>query len=94
MATTHTEYVIFLAFPRQQWLRERPSTLCLPVLLHVTVESLHNLYIKCRFHLYCILNILAGLRNATPDGDHWMVEICWGLITDLCTSAVSILITV
>ena len=45
MATTHTDYVIFLAFPRQQWLRERPSTLCLPVLLHVTVESLHNLYI-------------------------------------------------
>jgi hypothetical protein len=24
---THTEYVIFIAFPRQKWLRERASTL-------------------------------------------------------------------
>jgi hypothetical protein len=25
---THSEYVIFIAFPRQQWLRERSSILC------------------------------------------------------------------
>jgi hypothetical protein len=24
---THPEYAIFIAFPRQQWLRERPSLL-------------------------------------------------------------------
>jgi hypothetical protein len=26
---THSEYVIVIAFPRQQWLRERASILCL-----------------------------------------------------------------
>jgi len=25
---THSEYVTFIAFPRQQWLRERSSILC------------------------------------------------------------------
>jgi hypothetical protein len=24
---THSEYVVLIAFPRQQWLRERPSVL-------------------------------------------------------------------
>jgi hypothetical protein len=27
----HSEYVIFIAFPRQQWLRKRVSVLCLYV---------------------------------------------------------------
>jgi hypothetical protein len=26
---THSEYVTYIAFPRQQWLRERASILCL-----------------------------------------------------------------
>ena len=38
---THSVYVILIAFPRQQWLRERSSTLtlyvhCLPVLQELT----------------------------------------------------------
>jgi len=43
---THSEYVIFVAFPRQQWLREHASTLTLtficplPVLLPVTCTVL------------------------------------------------------
>jgi hypothetical protein len=35
-ADTHSEYVILIAFPRQQWLRERALMLCLlPALLSV-----------------------------------------------------------
>jgi hypothetical protein len=38
---THSEYVILIAFPRQQWLRERALVLCL--------------YVHCLPRLYLIL---------------------------------------
>jgi hypothetical protein len=33
---THSEYVILIAFPRQQWLHERASV---PLLLHVKTDG-------------------------------------------------------
>ena len=41
---THTEYVILIAFPRQQWLRKRDPILCLYVF-----SVLFVIYLNCFF---------------------------------------------
>ena len=48
---THSEYVIFIAFPRQQWLRERALLLhvyvhCLSCLTAVASVVLWNVYVS------------------------------------------------
>jgi hypothetical protein len=42
---THSEYVIFIAFPQQQWLRERVSVLSLCTYMACLVE--------CNYRLQC-----------------------------------------
>jgi hypothetical protein len=37
---SHSEYVKLTAFPRQQWLRERPSMLCLYVVVRIVTSAL------------------------------------------------------
>jgi hypothetical protein len=39
---THSEYIIFIAFPLQQWLHERASMLCLYVYYLLCMPSIHN----------------------------------------------------
>jgi hypothetical protein len=38
---THAEYVVLIAFPRQQWLRERASILCYT---YITFLVIYNLF--------------------------------------------------
>jgi hypothetical protein len=48
---THAEYVILIAFPRQQWLRERASVLhILPVLL---ISRVMYTYLCC--YIVCFI---------------------------------------
>ena len=55
----HTEYVILIAFPQQQWLRERAS-----VLRYTYIACLVYLWFHMVFvinHLYILLRVLTNL---------------------------------
>jgi hypothetical protein len=39
----HSEYVIFIAFARQQWLRERASMLCYAYISYLVLAATDNL---------------------------------------------------
>jgi hypothetical protein len=65
---THTEYVILIAFPRQQWLRER----ALILLFYVHCVSCYSKPGLCCFHYYSLLlityriiTVIAPSRNRT-----------------------------
>jgi hypothetical protein len=58
---THSEYVILIAFPRQQWLRERASML--------------RLYVHCLSCLTAVTSVVCGMHFvvyvALPPTDHY-----------------------
>jgi hypothetical protein len=52
---THSEYITFVAFPRQQWLRERASILryatfaCLVIILNAYILLAFSVFFQCPY---------------------------------------------
>jgi len=71
---THSEYVILIAFPLQQWLRERASLLLYTYIACLVTVSFYHSFLNAVLNQAPSCQLGAGWE----DEDHpWNLNICW-----------------